>query len=243
MAKKNYRPSAAARKKVEEQKLAEKQAKRLAIWQQYKKQIIIGAVAAIVAIVLLILAIDFFYMPAGSLRTFMGKPSDISENAIVRGIGKHYYELGQVTAPEGYAPADYGMELSSDPYENYFYYETEDETRAVNNIYVSGVENKNGKEMLDVLSGSGLYETVSQKTDVELGGHKVNYLYATSPAYGEDSQPTGEYYSMLIVYADTVAHSSVLFNCTSALHLPEELPTEEAMVAEADVLLASLQLP
>ena len=243
MAKKNYRPTAAARKKVEEQKQAAKQAKRLAIWQQYKKQIIIGAVAAVVAIVLLILAIDFFYMLAGSLRTFMGKPSDITETSIVRGIGKHYYELGNMTAPEGYAPADYGMELSSDPYETYFYYETEDKTRAINNIYVSGVENKKGKDMLDVLSTSGLYETVNQKEDVQMAGHTVNYLYATSPAYGENSQPTGEYYSMLIIYADTIADSTVLLNCTSALHLPEELPTEEAMLAEAEVLLASLQLP
>ena len=243
MAKKNYRPSAAARKKVEEQKYAEKQAKRLAIWQQYKKQIIIGAVAAVVAIILLILAIDFFYMPAGSLRTFMGKPSDISETSIMRGIGKHYYELGNMTTPEGYAPADYGMELSSDPYESYFYYETEDETRAINNVYVSGVEGKSGKDMLSVLGSSGLYETMVQKEDAQIAGHTVDYLYATSAAYGDDSQPTGEYYSMLIIYADTIANSTVLVNCTSSQVLPERLPTEEALLAEAEGILASLQLP
>ena len=243
MAKKNYRPTAAARKKVEEQKLAEKQAKRLAFWQQYKKQIIIGAAAAVAAIILLVLAIDFFYMPAGSLRTFMGKPSDVSETAIVRGIGKHYYELGNMTTPEGYASADYGMDMTSDPYENFFYYETEDESRAVNNVYVCGVEEKTGADMVATLAGAGIYETVSEARQVEIAGKKVDYIYATSSVYDENSQPTDMAYSMLICYADTIRNSTVLVNCSSAQVLKDQIPTEEALLAEAEVILGNLQLP
>jgi len=243
MAKKNSRPTAAARKKVEEQKLAQKQAKRLAFWQQYKKQIIIGAAAAVVAIILLVLAIDFFYMPSGSLRTFMGKPSDVSETAIVRGIGKHYYELGNMTAPEGYAPADYGMTVSSDPYENYFYFETEDETRAVNNIYVCGVEEKSGADMVAMLAGSGVYNTVSEARQAEIAGKKVDYLYATSPVYDENGETTENSYAMLICYADTIRNSSVLVNCSSAQIPTEQLPTEETMLAEVEVILGNLQMP
>lgn len=243
MPKKNHRPTAAARKKVEEQKLAQKQAKRLAIWQQYKKQIIIGAAAAIAAIIVLALAIDFFYMPAGSLRTFMGKPTITDETSLVRGMNGHYFELAKMSAPEGYAPADYGVDMTQDPYENFFYFVAEDDTRAIKDVYVSGVEGRTGADMVASLSSSGVYETCSEPREAEIAGHKVNYLYATSPTYDENGQPAEESFAMLIMYADTIRNSSVLLSCTSAQATPDLLPTEEALVADAEQILASLQLP
>ena len=243
MPKKNYRPTASARKKVEEQKLAQKQAKRLAIWQQYKKQIIIGAAAAVAAIILLILAIDFFYMPAGSLRTFMGKPSITDETSIVRGMNGHYFELGKMSAPEGYAPADYGVDMTQDPYENFFYFVAEDESRAINNVYVAGVEERTGAEMVASLATSGVYATCTEPREAEIAGHKVNYIYATSPTYDENGQPAEESFAMLIVYADTIRNSTILLSCTSSQATPDLLPTEETLVAEAEQILAALQLP
>ena len=242
MAKKNYRPTAAARKKVEEKRLAEKQAKRLAIWQQYKKQIIIGAMAAVVAIVLLILAIDYFYVPAGSLRTFMGNPLGGDETSIIREMDGHYYEFGKMTQPEGYEAADYGMELSDDPNETYFYYKTTDESSAINNVYVCGVENRTGSDMLTNLTGSGLYESFTEPQKKEIGGVEVDSIYTRTALTDQEGNPTGEYYATLVMYADTIADSTILINCGSLQVTEDLLPTEEAMYAEAEKILSCLSL-
>ena len=243
MPKKNHRPTVAVRKKIEEQKLAQKQARRLAFWQQYKKQILIGAAVAVAAIILLAVAIDYFYMPTGSLRTFMGKPTITDETSLVRGMDGHYFELGKMTTPEGYQAADYGMDMTSDPYENYFYYVADDENAAINNVFVSGVENRNGADMVTSLLNSGVYTTYSEAKDAEVGGHKVNYLYTTAPVYDENGNVSEKSYCMLIMYVDTIRHSTMLVSCSSS-HLTEDLiPTEEAMLAEAESILSCLQVP
>lgn len=243
MAKKNARPTMSARKKVEEKKLAEKQAKRLAFWQQYKKQIILGTVAAIVAIVALVLLVDYVYMPSGSIRTFLGKPLGGDETSIVREMNGHYFEFAKMEQPEGYEVADYGMQLSQDPEEKYRYFETADEARAIKSVYVSGVEERQGTEMLDSLSGMGLYTVFNGPTTAEIGGKTVYYAYTDTALKDENGVETGDHYASLIAYVDTIRDSSVLVSCGSAQVAAELLPTEEAMVAELEGILSSLQLP
>lgn len=243
MAKKNYRPTAAARKKVEEKRLAQKQAKRLAIWQQYKKQIIIAAVAVVAAIIVLALAIDYFYVPSGSLRTFLGKPEGIDETSVVREMNGNYYEFARMTTPEGYEVADYGMELSDDPNERYLYFETADEARAINNVYVCGVEDRTGSEMLSTLSTSGIYTNFTEPQKKTIGGVEVDCMYTCTELSDEEGNPSGEFYASLIMYADTIKDSTVLVNCSSSRVPEEELPTEEAMYAEIEAILSCLTMP
>ncbi len=243
MAKKNARPTMSARKKVEEKKLVEKQAKRLAFWQQYKKQIIIGAAALVVAIVALVILIDFCYVPKGSVRTFMGKPQNVTENMILREMDGHYFQFATMEQPEGYEVADYGMQLSNDPAEQYRYFETADDTRAVKSVYVCGVEDRQGSEMLDSLSGMGLYKVFNGPTTAEIGGKTVHYAYTATALMDENGAETGEHFASLIAYIDTIRDSSVLVNCGTAQVAEELLPTEEAMVAELEGILNSLQLP
>ncbi len=239
MAKKNYRPTAAQRKKVADKQLAEKLAKRREIWQKHQKQIIAGAVIAVVAIIVLALAIDYFYVPAGATRTFLGSPIGLSENALVRNIENRYYEFGYVNAPEGYAAADYGMDMTSDPHETFFYFETADESRAVNNVYVSGVENRKAADMVSMLTTSGLYNTITEGKTVEIGGKEVSYVYTQSPISDEADAP---YFSSLVMYVDTIADSCVLVTCSSAHMAQADLPTEEAMLAETEVIFSALTI-
>lgn len=239
MAKKNNRPSMAARKKVEEKHLAEKLAKRRAFLEKYKKQLIIGAAALVAAILVISLAWDFFYVPNGSLRTFLGELHGVKANSLVRKIDGLYYELGRMDTPEGYVVADYGAQLTQDKKEQNLYFENTAEDAAVDNLYAAAVANRSGSDMVTLLAQSGMYETAVEGRDVQLGDHLVNYVYCQNPADLEEENPE-EYYAMLVAYVDNGKGSCVMLNATSANALKAELPAEEAMVAELETLMGSL---
>ena len=241
MAKKNYRPSMAARKKVEEQRLAEKQAKRRSFLEKNKKQLIIGAVALAAAIVIIAFAWDYFYVPSGALRTFMGQVQGVEPNALVRKIDGQYYELGRMDVPAGYETSDYGTQLAQDPQEQNLYFENTAEGAAIDNVYVAAVANRTGSDMVSLLAGSGLYEVANAVNDVQMGDYTVNYLYCQNPSVPED-ETNEDYYAMLVVYVDNGNGSSVMFNATSPVALQADLPTAEAMAAEMEPILAALTL-
>lgn len=241
MAKKNNRPSMAARKKVEEKLLAEKLAKRRAFFEKYKKQLLIAAAAAVAAILVIALAWDFFYVPNGSLRTFMGEVQGIQPNSLVRNIDGLYYEVGRMDAPEGYVAADYGVEMNLDKKEQNLYFENTVEGAAVSNVYVAAVANRTGSDMVKLLSQSGMYEVAVEGLDVQVGDHTVNYVYCQNPANLEEENPE-EYYAMLVAYVDNGKGACIMVNATSANALKDALPTEEAMAAELEVILESLTI-
>lgn len=241
MAKKNYRPSMAARKKVEEQRLAEKLAKRRSFLEKNKKQLIIGAVALVAAIVIICIAWDFFYVPSGALRTFMGKVQGVEPNSLVRKIDGQYYELARMDVPAGYETAEYSAQLAQDPQEQNLYFENTAEGAVIDNVYVAAVANRTGSDMVNMLVNSGLYEVANAGNDVQMGEHTVNYLYCQNPSVPEDAT-NEDYYAMLVVYVDNGNGSSVMINATSSVALQPDLPTEEIMVAEVEPLLAALTL-
>lgn len=241
MAKKNYRPSMTARKKVEEQRLAEKRAKRRSFLAKYKKQLIIAAVALVAAIVVISIAWDFFYVPNGALRTFMGKVQDVQPNSLVRKIDGQYYEMGRMDAPEGYVAADYGTQLAQDPQEQNLYFENTVEDAAIDNVYVSAVANRTGNDMVTMLAASGLYEVTNEGHDVQMGDYTVNYLYCQNPSVPED-ETNEDYYAMLVVYVDNGNGSCLMANATSDSALQADLPTEEEMAAEMESILAALTI-
>lgn len=224
------------KKREEEQKLA----KRQAFYQQHKKQLWAGAIAAVAAIVLICLAVDFFYCPGGSMRMFLGQLMGVEENAIIRNLGSTksplYFDFGSFDAPEGYK-LDPDYNPPSDKNEQNFYYYTEDEERAIHDVFVTGVKNKTGAEMVETISNSGMYTFISEKRTAEIAGHPVTYLYAQGNPSSEDSSI---YYALLIMYVDTLQDSSVLLNCASHRVALEELPTEEAMLAETEGILSKL---
>ena len=80
-------------------------------------------------------------------------------------------------------------------------------------------------------------------TTAEIGGKTVYYAYTDTALKDENGVETGDHYASLIAYVDTIRDSSVLVSCGSAQVAAELLPTEEAMVAELEGILNSLQLP
>lgn len=242
MAKKHQsRPSVAARKKYEEQKQAERIASRKKLFNQYKKQIIIGCAALVAVVIVIALAVDFFHMPNGSMRVFMGNLMGATETSIVREIDDLYYEMANMKTPDGYTPEAYELFVNGDTQERNRYFVTDDESKLVKSVYVTGVKEKSGAEMIENVAGqASSYTMQGEAKQAEIAGHQVNYLYAQNVASDEDESILS---ASLIMYVDTIADSCVLVNCISDKLAQEELPTEEALLAEAESILACLTIP
>lgn len=239
MAKKNSRPNLAARKKAEKAAEEKKLAARKAYWDAHKKQILTIGGIVLAAIIALCLIIDYCYVPSYAVRDFMGNLVDANENALIRELDGRYYELATFDAPEGYAPAESNMGILTDEKETYFYLETEDETKAVQTVYTIGVKDRTAADMLTMVAGSFNYEVQTENKNVTIGGHDVHYFYSQ----GLVSEETPDIFTAsLTCYVDTIKDSCVLVSLGSKEAALEELPTEEAMLAEAEAIFAALQI-
>lgn len=237
MAKKNSRPNLAARKSASKKAEEKKLAARKAYWEANKKQILTIAAIAVAALLVIILAVDYFYTPGGSIRSFMGNLIDVNENALIRELDGRYYELGAMNTPEGYAPAEYGLSMTNDEKETFFYYEAQEEGKAVNSVYTIGVKNRGAAEMLEMISGSFEYEEQTENRQAVIGGHDVHYFYTK----GTQSEETPDIYiATMTCYVDTLKDSCVLVSLSSKEGALDSLPSEEAMLADAEGIFASL---
>lgn len=239
MAKKyQQRTHVSVRKKKEEEK---KLAQQRAFYAKYRKHILIGIAALVLVILLGSLAWDYFYAPGGSMKTFMGNLIGAEENAIIKDLGTYssprYYTLGKMDTPEGYEEAEYGMTTTKDSHDQSFYMKTTDTSKLVETVYVTGVANKTGAEMMEVLAANQMYAYKTEVRTGEIAGHPVTYIYAHGTVNSQDDTP---YYANLVCYVDTIQNSSVLVNLASAYGAMDTLPTEEAMLAEAEAIFACL---
>lgn len=225
------------RKKEEEQKLA----KQRAFYAKYRKHIIIGIAALVLVIVLGSLAWDYFYAPGGSMKIFMGNLIGAEENAIIKDLGTYsaprYYTLGKMDKPEGYEDADYGITSTAVTHDQSRYMKTADTGRLIESVYVAGVANRTGAEMMEVLAANQMYAYATEARTAEIGGHPVTYIYAHGTANSDANTP---YYANLVCYVDTIQNSSVLVNLVSFYGDKDTLPTEEAMLAEAEAIFPCL---
>lgn len=225
-----------------------REAKRRAFYEAHKKPIITACIAAAAALVLLIIAFDFFYTPGGSMRVFFGKLLGAEENAIIREVKDgRFYTLANMDVPEGYQPEDYGLVGSMEDQAQYRYLVDTTGEKAIASVYVSGVKNQTGEGMIATLSSTGYYANQGEATQAEIAGHTVNYLYTqnnSNMATSEEEELPDEHFASLIMYVDSIQGSCVLLSCNSQENLPlAELPTEEAMLAEAEAILSCLSIP
>ena len=239
MAKKNTRPNLQARKSASKKAEEKKLAARKAYWEAHKKQIITYAAIALAAIIALALLIDYCYVPSHSVRDFMGNLIGVKDDALIREVDGRYYEFGTVSTPAGYAPADYGAAMTTDEKETYFYYTAEEEGKAVNSVYTIGVKNRGAAEMLDMVSGSFNYEVQTENKQATIGGHDVHYFYAQGLASEENPDI---FIATMTCYVDSIKDSCVLVSLAYVEGALEELPSEEAMLADTEGIFAALTI-
>lgn len=225
-----------------------REAKRRAFYEAHKKPIITGCIAVAVALVLIIIACDFFITPGGSMRLFMGNLLGAEENAIIREVKDgRYYTLANMDVPEGYAVDEYDVLGTLEDHAQTRYFVDQSGEKVINSVYVSGVKDQTGEAMVNLLATGGYYESNGEAGKAEIAGHTVNYLYTQSNvnmAAAEGEELPDEYFASLIMYVDSIQNSSILLSCNSVEKLPKaELPTEEAMLAEAEAILSCLTIP
>ena len=238
MAKKYQRRThVSIRKKQEEQKKLEK---RRAFYAKYKKLITYGSIALVSLIVIISVLCHFFAAPAGSLNRV--QLNNVAENAIVRNMGNssnpRYYVFGSMDQPAGYVSnEDYNT--SSDKKEQNFSFNAEDETKAIQSVYVTGVKERTGADMAAEVGKSSLYSTMTEVKTTEIAGHTVHYIFGQGNPKDDDDTI---FYSALVMYVDTVQDSCILVNCASAYLAQEEIPTEEEMLAETEAIFSCLKV-
>ncbi len=239
MAKKNSRPNLAARKSASKKAEEKKIAQQKAYWEAHKKQILTIAAIAVAAIVVLALAIDYLYVPANSVRDFMGSLIGAKDNAIIRELDGRYYEFGTMDQPAGYEAADYGAAMTSDEKETYFYYEAAEEGKAVDGVFIIGVKDRTAASMLEAISASFNYEEQTENKQATIGGQDVHYFYSKGVLNSEQPDILT---ANITAYVDTIKDSSILVSLSSVEGPLDTLPTEEAMLADAEAIFASLTL-
>jgi len=239
MAKKNSRPNLAARKKATKAAEEKKLAARKAYWEAHKKQILTIAGIVLAAVIALALLIDYCYVPSHSVRDFMGNLIGVKEDALIRELDGRYYEFATVSTPEGYAAVEGELGILSDENETSFSFEAEDENKAVQTVYTVGVKNRTAEEMLNMVSGSFNYEVQTENKTATIGGHEVHYFYGQGL---ESEESPDVFISTMTCYVDSVEGSCVLVSLASKEGALEELPSEEAMLADAEGIFASIKI-
>ena len=159
--------------------------------------------------------------------------NNLAENAIVRNLGNskspRYYVFGNMDQPEGYV-SNTNYNTSSDKKEQNFSFDAEDEAKAIQSVYVTGVKNRTGADMAAEVGKSSVYSTMTEVKTTKIAGHTVHYIFGQGNPKDDDDTL---FYSALVMYVDTVQDSCILVNCSSAYTALEEIPTEEEMLAEA----------
>lgn len=230
------------KKKEEEAKLA----KRRAFYLKNKQTILIAIGALAVIILLGSLVLDYFYAPGGSMKVFMGNLIGKTEDALILDFDENnrgrYFNMGEMKTPEGYDRGPYEMYQDADPNEQRFQFTAQDASRPCQNVYVTGVANKTGEEMLTTLRSYGIYQAVEEEDKVtEIAGYKVRYMYSVGNPSSEENVDV--YSAMLALYVDVLDGSSVAFNFNSAHCAKDALPTEEAMLKDVEAFLSCYTQP
>ena len=250
MAKKrriNYRAEQNRKRNLEQAEIRRKQAKNKAIWDAHGKQIIIAAVALVLAIIVIWLGCKWFVGPGGSLPNFFGNLRTVESDWIVTNTGStsrpKYFKMGEMSAPEGYT-LDEEFQASTDTKAQTFYYAADDESAPVKSVYVAGVANKTAAEMMETVLGYGYYESAGEAHTATIGGHDVHYAYFV---YGDSTTATdtdldGEVeavdgYPSLCMYIDSVENSCVLVLLNGQTTALADVAPEADLLAKAEEIL------
>lgn len=159
--------------------------------------------------------------------------------SLIRNIDGHYVELGNVDTPMGYIAVDNEEIALADSNETYFYFESTEEN-AVSNVYIAGVAEKTGMDMLsNLIAIPGLYLYSSEIKSQKISGYETNYIFTQCINNQNDS-----FYATLTMYVDTVYNSSIVICCNSQDKSNQEnLPSETDMLACLSPVFDALEIP
>lgn len=264
-ARKNYQKQErnrklAAKRKAFQAKKAEVTGRCSAWLKENRKQAITVTAAAVAVILVVWLGCKWFFGPGGSLPNFFGYVRGIEDSWVVSDLNPRtnvnrgssnvddtsygktpcYFHLATLQPLAGYTQ-DPGFTMSDGEVNQDQHYINDDETAAVNSVYVFGIPNKTAeKHAGDMLSVMSLSELTSEITARTIAGFDTTYVYFV---FEQDEAETGdvqEAYSSLCMCIDTTEDACVLVLLNSYVVPMDEAPSEDVLLAEAENVLKNL---
>lgn len=233
----------AARRKAFEAKKTEASAKAREWLKVHRKPVTIAAVAAAILLIVIWLVCKWFVGPGGSIPNFFGHLVGVQDNWLIldtadKNDDPRYHHLADFDIPEGYKKDEFTV--FTDDVQKDFYCTPVEKGGLICDFYISAAKNMNGKEYLEALLGFQSHRTASEPKKAVIAGKEVNYVYMTFDESDTDGEGMG--FSCLCIYVDTEQGSSVSAMINSYTVPFEEMPAEEALLEQAEYILAGLTI-
>ena len=202
-------------------------------WSKEKKKkvgIICGIAAALILLFLM------FWTPAGTVKTWFGKPMFVADNAILVKNNNYYYSVGTYTLPEGYTKdTEYSVVQDKNRFE--LKANSDDESSAVNYFYITPVATPNVEAIRN--SFSGMYEECSELKTMTVCGKESQWFDYT---YQGDQEDDSTFVHDICIYIPAAHDCMLLVSLYSHKTAHDALPTNEEMLAQLDPILSGLVL-
>ncbi len=158
---------------------------------------------------------------------------DVSANS-----SPSYQHLADFNIPAGYTRDDYS--LYKDGIQQDFFIIADDESRAVQDVYVTGAKGISAAAYPTVVLSYGLHKEAGEPRTLTIGGQECTAVYLIS----DESQWSGEGMAIahMSFYFDTGKNACVSATFRSGTMDYSQLPDEAAMLAEAEAILAGLTI-
>lgn len=206
-------------------------------------------------------AIVAVFLIASGIRTLITTPTEIrnldriQDNWLVidvdQTVSKHYHHPASFDAPAGYIPGEMVMERTGEShiFTKYndgvcqdFYLEAEDENALVAAVYVDAAANQTAKDYIQRYID--LYGNTQNATTTIVPGVPFTATLAGETAqclYLRYNEERGSYGVLLCAF-DAPRNVCVNAQLSGAFTTPENVQTQEQLLAEAEVLLAGLTI-
>ncbi len=207
------------------------------------KKLVLAAVALVVLALLAQVAVYALTPVKHLLLGLDGQPIGKQDNWLILngaddGDKPRYYHLADFDAPEGFTLDDFTA-LDGDVQQD-FYYTSTAEDGIVQDVYVSAARNLKAADYVQRLLSFGMHKEAGTPTAGTIAGKDAHYVYLVFDESDTDGE--GMAYSCLCIYVDTPQGSAVSAMVNSRTLPLAEVPTEAELLAEAEILLAGLNL-
>ncbi len=264
-ARKNYEKQErlrvqAARRKAFRAKKAEATAQGAAWLRTNKKQALTIALAAAAVIVIVWLGCKWFFGPGGSLPNFFGYIRGVEDSWVVTDLNPRtnqnsgssnvdsaprsktprYFHLATLAPLEGFTQ-DVGFTFNPDEINQDQHYTANEKTGPVESVYVFGIANKTAeKHAADMVGVMNMSDLSSDVILQQIGGYDTRYVYFVYDQEPDETGAVTEAYASLCMCIDTTEDACLLVVLNSYILPKEEVPTADALAAEAEAVLKNL---
>lgn len=241
----NHRATQAQNQQAIARRRRAEEEKKKAWWEAHTRHVVI---AVVVAVVLLIAGIVGYNLYVDSkLPAKIRDISAIEDSWIVidtdSTVSKRYHHPASFTLPEGYTKSEFTT--SSDGVQRDFHCNADSEDALVETFFISAANGLNAETYIQRVIANAPNALADETTKVAraeplkgvIAGKDANYLYMTY----ENGDGTSAYSCLFVAYdapSDVVVYS-VLSSRDAA---PDAVPGVDALLAEAETLLAGLTI-